>query len=544
MTARRHRQSRAPGRAIYALLATVSVVALLATPAAAQDLPPLRGEVDENATSQYLLERDRQMLQNQLYPDSALQPAQPADEVRGVNRTGISENPPGSDENAETAPLDGGDQDAAEAEEEGVPAARTPLDDTATGGVRQPAVETDPGFGRAEAATRQPAVQVRPRTAVADPYAAEGIRAGSFILRPSIEQGLRGTTNADSSATGRSATISETTIRLNAESDWSRHSARVNAYATARRSISGQDLDENLGGLDAGLDLDLGRDLTGIGRFSYEVRPESANSPNIVEGTVSRPLRHIVTGSAGLHKDIGKLRLRLVGDVERDTFEDAELSNGDRISQEDRNSTTLSATLRGGYELSPALIPFAEIQAGRKTYDNRIDSAGYQRSADIFAARAGIAVDLREKLTGELALGWLREKFDDDRLDPVSAFTVDGAINWSPRRGWDVRLSGATRAEAATSAGESGSVLYESRLAVTHELRRNITTTAALGYAWRDYVGSDDHDETFTAEASATWWVNRYAGLTGRLAYETLKSTMEGRDYDATSAFLGITVRR
>jgi hypothetical protein len=65
---------------------------------------------------------------------------------------------------------------------------------------------------------------------------------------------------------------------------------------------------------------------------------------------------------------------------------------------------------------------------------------------------------------------------------------------------------------------------------------------AGIGY--RDYSGSSAHDLLLTAEVGATWWLNRYAGITGRLRHESQKSDLEGRDYDANSVFLGLRLQR
>lgn len=527
------------------LWATAGLAVLFSAQLAiAQDMPLLRGEVDEGATSQYLLERDRATRQESV---PSLAPAPGAAEPAQADDGDLYANPPDADDAEGTAlpPANAAEATPAEAEDEAQAAPpRLPQDDTPTASVRQPAVEQDATLGRARQATRQPPVQLRPRTAPADAYAQPGIRLGTVTLRPSIEQGIRATTNADSSAAGRGATISETTIRLNAATDIPDRSVRVDAYATKRKSLSGQELDETLGAVTAEAEARINNDLTATGTLGYEVRPESANSPNAIEGTANRPLRHTLSASAGVRKDLGKLRLRLTGDVERDTYDDAELSTGATLSQADRDATVVSARLRGGYELSPSLVPFAEVELGRRIYDNRTDSAGYRRSGNIAAARVGIAVDRREKLSGEMSVGYMREDFEDERLAAISGLTLDGALNWSPRRGWDVRLSGATRAEPGTTAGDSGSIYYDSRLAVTHELRENLTTTAALGLGWRDYIGRSDRDLIFSAEAGATWWINRYAGLTGRVTYEKLDSTIADRSYDATSGYLGLTLRR
>ena len=124
--------------------------------------------------------------------------------------------------------------------------------------------------------------------------------------------------------------------------------------------------------------------------------------PAIV-GTLSQPLRQTIDGSLGIEKELGKARFAITGAVERDLYGDAKLSSGGTVSQKDRDSTLYTATLRGGYEISPAITPFAELEVGRRVYDLRFDSTAdhYERSANRLGARAGLALDLGEKLNGE-----------------------------------------------------------------------------------------------------------------------------------------------
>ena len=46
------------------------------------------------------------------------------------------------------------------------------------------------------------------------------------------------------------------------------------------------------------------------------------------------------------------------------------------------------------------------------------------------------------------------------------------------------------------------------------------------------------------AEASTTYWINRYLGLTGRLRHEQLDSTLPDRDYKTNSVFVGLKLQR
>ncbi|MGB3536984.1 MAG: outer membrane beta-barrel protein [Mesorhizobium sp.] len=377
-----------------------------------------------------------------------------------------------------------------------------------------------------------------------DPFAAAGIRAGSFVLRPTLEQGVTATSNADSSYTGTSAILSETTLRLNALSDWRENSASADGYLTYRKTLSGQQIEDLRGRVDGTLSIDLDHDLRAIAKLGYEAAPESASSPVVIEDTISQPLRQTLDGSLGIEKDVGKARFGLTGAVEHDIYGDAKLSSGGTLSQKDRDSTLYIATLRGGYEISPALTPFVEIETGRRLYGQRVDDSGYERSATRLGARAGVELDMGEKLSGEFSAGWLREALDDDRLAPISGATVNADLKWSPERGTTVGLSGTTIVEGTTTPGESGDLLYSGRLSLERQIRDNLTGSAALGADWRDYVGSDGHDLTLSAEASLTWWLNRYAGLTTRARTEKLTSNLPGREETTNSIFLGLKLQR
>lgn len=388
------------------------------------------------------------------------------------------------------------------------------------------------------------AIEGRGRRAEEDAFAPIGIRAGTFILRPRIEQGIGWTSNASSSAGGESSTYSETGLRLNAITDWSRHSANVDADLNWRKSVSGEWIDEVEGGIAGELRLELGHDFNLRTTAGYRVREESASSPSAIAGVEDRPLRHTFDGSLGLSKDVGKVRFGVTGALARNIYDDAKLTNGTTVSQGDRDSTLATARLRVGYEISPALRPFVEAEAGRRFYDEKQDGLGYERSADRYALRTGVELDLREKLTGEASIGWLTERPDDGRLENISGFTAAGRLAWSPVRGTTVELNGSTEVEGTTAAGESGSLLYAGSLAVIRDLRSDLTGRAALGVQLRDYANSSGRDTTTWGEASLTWWMNRYAGITGRARHEIQRSNLPNRDYDATSVYLGMTFQR
>jgi hypothetical protein len=413
-----------------------------------------------------------------------------------------------------------------------------------TGSVRAPTIDSENELRTEAEQQRVQAVEGLRKKPEDNPYAPVGIRVGTFVVSPSVESGLTWTSNADSSTTGEPALLSETTLRLNAISEWGGDKTTFDAFGNFRKTISGEEIKETRAGLDAALERDLGHEWRLLAALGYEIGPESASSPVIIEGTLEEPIVQTYSGSLGAEKDIGKVQLRLTGNVEREIFGDAELSTGGTVSQADRNSTLAALVLRTGYEISPALTPFVELEYGRRFYDEELDSNGFARSTTRTGARAGVALDLGEKFNGELAAGWIREDPEDDRLEPLSGPSLAAALNWSPVRGTLVGLNATTTVEGTTTPDESGSILHSGLLTASRELRANLTGSVALGAAYRDYTGADGHDVIWSTESSLTYWFNRYAGLTGRLRHEQQTSTLPDRDYTANGVFLGLKLQR
>jgi len=378
-------------------------------------------------------------------------------------------------------------------------------------------------------------------TADTDPFAAPGIGVGSFLLRPTLEQGLSWTSNA--AGTGP-ALYSETTARARLDSQWARHSAALSGYGTWREPLSGSAPAEPQAGLDAELRLDLEGPWTANAALGWALAREDAESAVPLPSGASRPIENTYTGALGIERDEGKARLAARLAVTRLAYGDSTLSGGGTLSQEDRNQTYIAATLRGGYEISPAIAPFVEAEIGRRRFDLTVDSAGYQRSATQMALRGGVMLDGGDKLKGDIAAGWLRESFDDSRLAPISGLSLAASLDWSPERETVIGLRGATTVEGTTTAGSSGSLLHSGELTIKRQVRADFALEGAVSAALRDYASSGDSDTILAASAGFTWWLNRYLGVTGRARHEMVRSTIAGRDSDTTTLFLGMTARR
>lgn len=374
--------------------------------------------------------------------------------------------------------------------------------------------------------------------------ASDGVRLGTMVLRPSItEKLIHERNNSGGERTNR--TFSETGLKGSLTSDWSRHELTIGGEGYWQKNLSGEGATDPRANLNADLRLDLADDTVAHIKGGYAFSREDSDDPNAISGASVQSGIHQYTGGVSVEHDFGRLRGTIAADVTRSQYSDAELSDGTSLTLSDRDRWAGELRGRVGYEISPALTPFIEVAIGKITYDEKHDTSGYARSADTYAAKAGVAADFGDKLKGELGIGYERQRFEDSRLDELAALTVDGNVTWSPRQGTDVDLGLSTTIDPSTTAGLNGSVIYALNSAVQHQLRSNLVLRLANSVEWTQYPSSASSEDsiTYTTGAGLTWSVNRYLDLTTDVEYERKEQNgSSGSDVLTTS--IGLTAKR
>jgi hypothetical protein len=384
---------------------------------------------------------------------------------------------------------------------------------------------------------------LRSRTKASDD-AQLGIQLGTFTLRPSVNQSFNVETNKGG-GNNDSRTFLQSDFENTLTSNWDRHRLTVTGNGILQRNISGKGEEEPSLNLGADLRLDLSDQTTAHLTAGYRFFREDTNDPNALSGAAKQSGVNEYDAGASIERDFGLLRGTTSVALARTIYSDATLSDGTQVTLSDRDQTAGTWRGRIGSELSPALIPFIEADLGKTVYDETRDSAGYARSSDSYGGKAGIQVDLGEKLKGELGFGYEHTGFDDSRLNSIDAPTVDGSLAWSPQRGTDVGLGFATTVQPSTTAGESGYVAYQLSGTVSHQLRDDLTAKVTGGTTWRNYPdGSTSSDQTvYDAALGFTWGINRYLDMTSNVGYE-LTTQKTGDDTRQLRAGVGLTVKR
>jgi hypothetical protein len=377
------------------------------------------------------------------------------------------------------------------------------------------------------------------------PFDPVGIGVGSFRLRPAIEvSGGYDTNPARAPAGGGASNYGIVAPELQVNSSWSRHELTADLRGSYTSYGAAPSLDRPA--FDGRID---GRvDVTSQTRIDLESRllvaTDSPGSPNIQAGLARLPISADVGGSVGLGQRFNRFDVALKGGLDRTTYQNSTFTDGTTASNDDRNFDQYSTQLRIGYELTPGVKPFVELDADRRHHDIAVDRSGFERDSDGRAAKIGSTFELSRILTGQLAFGHLDRGYADPRLQTLKGPTLDASLTWVASALTTIKLTATTTANESTLAGVSGVFTHELGIEVDHALRTWLEASLKLTGDRDGYVGIPRQDNRYAEATALTYKLSRELQLKGELRHEWLTSNTVGNNYQAYVALLGMRLQR
>jgi len=259
---------------------------------------------------------------------------------------------------------------------------------------------------------------------------------------------------------------------------------------------------------------------------------------------VNRPL--ITSEGAtlgGLHR-FNRLSIDLRGTFDRTQYGDATQSDGSiyRYSQDNYNDYGIVG--RASYELTPALVPFAEVGFDARVRDNPIDLSGYYRDSTGISARVGSSVELVRMVTGTLSAGYSDRHYADSRLPNLHGPTVDGTLVYAMTPLTTVTLRANTTFSETTLPGASGAISRLVSLEIAHVFFRHFTVSGIAAYQPNQYQGVAV-SETFTQfTLKGAYALSRDVQLIASVSQQSLASTLIGNSFHDTIVLTGVRLQR
>jgi len=374
-----------------------------------------------------------------------------------------------------------------------------------------------------------------------DPFDATGFRIGVFEADASLEQTIGYSSNVSQNVDGAGGGFSQTDAALNLISNWSRHELAINLNGSYRRPFDGDEVDQPLFNANTAFRFDLTDGFTLTTAGFYTAQTQEFTSTILAPGAVDTPLTQNYGGSVELQRTDRKLQFTLRGEIDRDEFEDASLGGSIVASQNDLNNLEYGATLRVGYEVSPAITPFVEVGYAIRDFELSADRNGQNRDSEIFELRGGVEVDLGDKVQGEIAIGYVSQEFEDPTFETLDGFTLNGTLNWSPERDTTFALTLGTQTNTSINANENGSIIYDLGFRAERQVTDRWQISADVDYQLET---NDDRNTTFGIGLGSQYWLSRYLALTANGEFVSFSTDAPNSDFDEFSIRAGVLLQR
>lgn len=376
-----------------------------------------------------------------------------------------------------------------------------------------------------------------------DPFAAVGIRKGSFIYYPSLTVSSGYSTNASGVAGGGGSGTLTLTPELFIQSDWARHEATLTMRGSLAKVLDGSQPDDPSASIEGTgrIDIKDGWKIDLNGRYGYS--QQSISDPDFPAGVDSPPGVRDLSGAAILNGRLGRHVFELEGNVARTAYDNG-TSAGLVVDQGDRTNSVFGARLRLGYETPIDVTPFVEAEIARRLYDRTVDDNGLRRSSTATHLRAGAAFARDPVLSGDIAIGIAQQTFDDSGLAILHALTVDGSLAWSPTRLVKVKFDAATTFSPSTDPVSSGSVVHDASVDLAYTVRRDFTLNWTGEVSHQAFQGTGVVETSVKGGISGTWKFSRNAWLTGGYVHEWMNSNAPGASFESDTVRLELRLQR
>jgi hypothetical protein len=377
-----------------------------------------------------------------------------------------------------------------------------------------------------------------------EPYAARGIRIGSFVLFPEVEVGTIATSNIFRSPIRRSDSALEVRPTVRLVSDWRTHAVEVRGTGLASfyQEFPSED--------DRAYTLEGRGRVVLTGRTNIEVLASHRRDKDLRSnhdspiGAAERGDIEINRFAFAFNHRFNRLSLQLRGSVTDFDFAPVPMIGGGIISNDERDFTQRDAAIRASWAANQKVELFVETASNDREF-HVAPADGILRSSRGERYRVGVGFRPWDAtVRGEVSVGWGGQSPDDARLGEIEGFIIDANLAWRATPLTTLLLTASSDFIDTTATGSGGALSHQIGLEARHAFRRHLIGVAGIKYTATPYEGIDLTERTLTSELGFDCYLSRDVILYGRYQHLDFESTVPASDYAADVVRFGVRVRQ
>ena len=251
-------------------------------------------------------------------------------------------------------------------------------------------------------------------------------------------------------------------------------------------------------------------------------------------------------GEVGLEYKPNRVYIMTYGRYEQRRFDNGVTPLGIAVIREDGDFDSYEWETRIGYETPTKWSPFLSFTYGHSDYvRNTFSGTGFNgpsRDNSYITALAGIGFDYKGLVTGDFAVGYTDQSYDDNTVDDISAIALQSKISWQVRERTRLELQLLRQADEDNEIN-NGIVETEAALQLQHELDRDLFLNALAEIEHSDFDGSTRVDTIYTGKLGVYYILNPRLQFEAGYTFRNRSSNNPGSDYLQNLFLIGITGR-
>lgn len=366
-----------------------------------------------------------------------------------------------------------------------------------------------------------------------------GIPVGSFLLLPELVTRVGYDDNVFATPTNeKEDALAIFSPSLLLKSNWRRNQLRLNAGSDIGRYNRFTSENYNDYYFDGSGRLDLTRRANLFGGGGYSYNHEARTSPDAVNG--SKPTVYTDTHAfAGSAFGVGKISVRVGGSASRLNFSNVPSSTG-TIINDDRDRDVAQAGGRLSYDLNARLHPFVQGNYDRRLYIMSEDKFGYHRDSSGYRVAAGLRLNFRPNVEGEVLAGFMHQSYADPRFSAVNKPDFGLRLAWRKSAASTLGFFVDRRLEETTVAGSAGYVSTRLGVNMERSLTHKWSVNAHAAVMNNDYQDIRRTDRVTDTGVGFAYRITPHVALEADYRLLNRDSDDPTADYFSNQVFLGV----
>lgn len=372
-------------------------------------------------------------------------------------------------------------------------------------------------------------------------YERLGIRAGPWMITPSVAGGLSYDNNVFASSVDKRGDLAATIkASLGATSLWERHGVNIQGDVRSIDYRRYTQLDQTDASFRVRGRIDLWHDAAILTNVRIAREHESVGSLTSPTAAVEPTPYDFFSGDVTYWQRINRMAGSIGMRADYYNYGATRAGDGSIIDQDSRDGRVLVAHGRLDYALTPSLGIFTALEVNRRdlrgTPTQALASSGYR-------SLSGINIRLGALIHGEFGAGYASQRFQDAAIGTIAGPAFRGMLTWSPTRLLDLHVKAEQIVTEASDTVAGGVRANAFQIGADYELRRNLVLSVAGTYERDQFFGQTRSDDVRSVQTELKYRLNRYGSISLQHRYFRRDSDVPSASYDKHEVGVNVTAR-